>query len=123
MGTTSAIADRFNILNNLTTFTPVSLDAQMVINNQNGGSCNGGDPTSVYQLAFEEGLVSSSCEQYIAYNLLHSPYPINTCMDCTYPPPAANESGTSNCYAVSSTKYYVSNYYSIRGVDQMKTEL
>lgn len=93
MGSTSAIADRFNILNNLTTITPVSIDAQMVINNQWGGTCNGGNPNEVYEAAHDHGLVHSSCEQYIAYNLQHSPHPINDCMDCSPPPPAANETG------------------------------
>ena len=64
MGSTSAIADRFNILNNLTTnsYTPISLDAQMVVNNQWGGSCNGGNPNEVYENAHDHGLVSGSCE-------------------------------------------------------------
>jgi len=36
-GTSSAIADRFNIMNNMTTtsntFTPVDIDAQVIVNN------------------------------------------------------------------------------------------
>lgn len=47
-GTTSAIADRFNIMNKLSTTTPVSLDAQVVVNAQAGGSCDGGNPGQVY---------------------------------------------------------------------------
>lgn len=31
-GSTSAIADRFNILNKLSTITPVSIDAQVIVN-------------------------------------------------------------------------------------------
>ena len=68
-GTTSAIADRFNILNDLNTPTPVGLDAQVVVNCQAGGSCDGGNPGDVYAYAFEYGLHHSSCMQYIAYNL------------------------------------------------------
>lgn len=48
MGTTSAIADRFNILNDLKTTTPVGLDAQVIIDFQAGGTCNGGNPAGVY---------------------------------------------------------------------------
>jgi hypothetical protein len=93
MGSTSAIADRFNILNGLHTITPVSLDAQMVINNQWGGSCNGGNPNEVYENAHDFGLVHGSCEQYVAYNLQHGARGINDCMDCSPPPPMANETG------------------------------
>jgi len=123
MGTTSAIADRFNILNNLTTYSPVSIDAQMVVNNQYGGSCNGGNPNEVYEAAHDYGLVHGSCEQYIAYNLQHSAQAINDCMDCSWPPPAANETGQEGCRAVDHKKYYVDNYYSVRGETQMKAEL
>lgn len=68
-GTTSAIADRFNILNDLKTPSPVGLDAQVVINCQAGGSCDGGNPGDVYEYANKYGLHHSSCMQYTAYNL------------------------------------------------------
>jgi len=68
-GSTSAIADRFNILNQLQTTSPVSINAQVVVNAQAGGSCDGGNPGQVYQYAHDTGLVSGSCEQYVAYNL------------------------------------------------------
>jgi len=65
-GTTSALADRFNIMNGLSTSSPVGLDAQAVINCEAGGSCNGGDPAIVYQHAHRVGLQHSSCMNYIA---------------------------------------------------------
>jgi len=68
-GSTSAIADRFNILNKLKTLTPVSINAQVVVNAQAGGSCDGGNPGGVYSYAHTTGLVSGSCMQYTAYNL------------------------------------------------------
>jgi cathepsin X len=123
MGSTSAIADRFNILNGLHTITPVGIDAQMVINNQWGGSCNGGNPNEVYENAHVNGLVHSSCEQYIAYNLQHSAHPINDCMDCSPPPPAANETGSDMCRAVEPTRYYIEHYYSVKGETEMKSAL
>jgi cathepsin X len=61
-GATSALADRFNILNDLKTPTPVALNAQAVINCYAGGSCNGGDPALVYEYAFNHGIPDSSCE-------------------------------------------------------------
>ena len=47
-GTTSALADRFNIMDNLSNPTPIGLNAQSIINAYAGGSCNGGDPAKVY---------------------------------------------------------------------------
>lgn len=47
-GTTSALADRFNILLKDASATPVALDAQVIINCRAGGSCNGGNPGGVY---------------------------------------------------------------------------
>jgi cathepsin X len=68
-GSTSAIADRFNIMTDLKVNSPVGLNAQVIVNEYAGGSCNGGNPGSVYTYARKHGLVHSSCEQYIAYNL------------------------------------------------------
>lgn len=68
-GSTSAIADRFNILTDLKVPSPIALNAQVIVNEQAGGSCNGGNPGRVYSYARSHGLVHSSCEQYIAYNL------------------------------------------------------
>jgi len=52
MGTTSSIADRFNIMLKNLAMTPVALDAQVVINCEAGGDCNGGDPGDVFEYAF-----------------------------------------------------------------------
>jgi len=41
----------------------------------------------------------------------------DTCRDCAGPPPAEGETGFEGCFAVAHEKYYVSEYYSIRGVD------
>jgi cathepsin X len=123
-GTTSAIADRFNIMNDLRTTTPVGLDAQVVVNCLAGGSCDGGNPADVYIYANEYGLHHSSCMQYIAYNLQgHECEGIDICRDCHGPAPDAGESGIENCAAVTDTKYYVSEFYNVKGVDQMKAEL
>jgi len=61
---------------------------------------------------------------YIAQNDLEGVCrDIDVCRDCTGPAPAAGESGIENCKAVSDTRYYVSEYYSLNGVDKMKAEL
>jgi len=123
-GSTSAIADRFNILNKDTNTTPVGLDAQVIVNCQAGGSCNGGNPGEVYLYAHLNGIPHSSCEQYTAYNLVDRMCEdIDVCRDCTWPPPPPGDDGLDGCRAIKPQKYYVSEYYSLSGVDEMKAEL
>lgn len=123
-GTTSALADRFNILLKDHNPTPIDLNAQVMINCEAGGDCNGGDPSGVYEYAFETGIPDSSCEQYTATNLGKSSCgPMDICKDCRGPPPAEGDDGQANCWAVDYKKYYVSDYYSVSGADKMKAEL
>ena len=123
-GSTSAIADRFNILDGDLNSSPVGLDAQTIVNCQAGGSCDGGNPAQVYKYAHNTGIPHSSCEQYTAYNLVdHMCEDIDICRDCTWPPPPVGETGLDGCVAVEHKKYYISEYYSLAGVDKMKAEL
>ena len=123
-GSTSAIADRFNILNGNMWSTPVGLNAQAIVNCYAGGSCNGGNPAKVYEYAHDNGIPHSSCEQYTAYNLVDNECTdFDLCRDCTWPPPPVGETGFENCTAVEHTKYYISEYYKVSGVDNMKAEL
>jgi cathepsin X len=48
---------------------------------------------------------------------------IDVCRDCTWPPPAEGDSGLENCWGVTDTAYYISDYYNVKGADQMKAEL
>jgi len=68
-GTTSALADRFNIMTNLSGPIPIALNAQVIVNAEAGGDCDGGNPAGVYQYARRHGIPDSSCEQYVALNL------------------------------------------------------
>lgn len=92
-GTTSALADRFNILTDLKNPTPIALDAQVIVNCQAGGSCNGGNPGGVYKFAYTDGIPDSTCEQYVAHNLGHGCKAIDKCKDCRGPPPPVGDSG------------------------------
>jgi len=123
-GSTSALGDRFNILTKGLNPTPIDLNAQVMINCNAGGTCNGGNPSGVYRYAYKNGIPDSSCEQYVAKNLdSNTCQPIDICKDCSWPPPAANETGQENCWAVDYKKYYVSDYYSLSGADKMKAEI
>ena len=97
----------------------------MIVNCQAGGSCDGGDPGTVYEWAYNNGMVHSSCEQYTAYNLQDRMCEdIDICRDCSWPPPAEGEDGLSGCTAVTPAhRYYVNEYYYVTGADQMKAEL
>jgi cathepsin X len=94
-----------------------------MINCEAGGDCNGGDPSGVYDYAYENGIPDSSCEQYEAKNLDHDCTDIDLCRDCTWPPPAPGEDLLKNCWAVPFKHYYASNYYGLSGVSKMKTEI
>ncbi len=87
-----------------------------MVNCKAGGDCNGGNPIGVYEYAYEQGIPDSSCEQYVAINLeKDSCDAIDRCKDCTPPVPMENETLQENCRAVDYKKYYVSDYYSVRG--------
>lgn len=97
-----------------------------MINCQAGGSCNGGDPSGVYDYAYQTGIPDSSCEQYIAKNLDKSDCtPFDICRDCRGPPPEEGQQPDyGNCWAVDNyKKYFVSDYYGLSGADKMKAEI
>ena len=85
-GTTSSIADRFNIKFGDKNPTPVALSAQVIVNCRAGGSCQGGNPGEVYEYAHYKGVPDSSCEQYVAENGDGKCTDLERCKDCTWPP-------------------------------------
>jgi len=123
-GSTSALADRFNILMKDHTATPVALSAQAIINCQAGGSCEGGNPGGVYSFAYHQGIPDSSCEQYVAHDLDKSTCgAIDLCKDCTWPPCPVGQTCQDKCWAVPYKHYYASNYYGLSGAAKMKAEI
>lgn len=65
-GSTSALADRTNIL--VKNAVSWELSPQVVMNCNAGGSCNGGDPAQVYEFAANHGIPHDSCQTYLAAN-------------------------------------------------------
>ncbi|CAI2362067.1 unnamed protein product [Moneuplotes crassus] len=129
-GTTSALADRFNILNwlrnNNTRAPQVGISAQSVLNCEAGGTCSGGQPASVYRFARTHGLAHASCENYIAHDVDDKELvctDFNVCRDCKGPAPKEGETGFENCWSVPYKRYYVSGYRQVIGADMMKEEL
>jgi cathepsin X len=62
--------------------------------------------------------------QYTAYNLVDRMCEaIDVCRDCIWPPPEVGDDGLSGCFPVEDTKYYITEYYHVRGAEAMKAEL
>ena len=117
-GPTSSLSDRLNILKN-NTWPRITLSPQVIINCHAGGSCNGGNPAGVYQYAYQYGIPDDTCQQYTAVNPAQfTCSPIQQCMSCF---DAAN---VTNCTVPSSfTRYKVSSWGSVSGVENMKEEI
>jgi cathepsin X len=128
-GTTSALADRFNILLKNKNPTPVGLNAQVIVNCEAGGDCEGGNPGGVWEFASDEGIPDSSCIQYVALDLGKQKEghrkceAIDKCRDCTWPPCDVGKTCLDKCWAVDYKPYYTSNYYNLRGAEKMKAEI
>lgn len=48
---------------------------------------------------------------------------ILTCKDCSWPPPAVNETGYENCHAVEHKSYKIAEYGDTHGNTEMKAEI
>lgn len=96
-GTTSALGDRFNILYKDHFSAPIDLNAQVMVNCNAGGSCNGGNPVGVYEYAYKKGIPDSSCMQYSATNIDYIDpnkdqcTDFDICRDCSGPAPPEGE--------------------------------
>ena len=123
-GTTSALADRINIAKK-GQWPQIALSPQVIINCDAGGTCDGGDPLSVYKFAKTHGIPEDSCQQYVAEDpKKFSCSAIQTCQNCQGPVPAAGHSGANNCWAqLSFPKWKVSEYGIVYGASKMKAEI
>jgi len=122
MGSTSALSDRFNIMNGPGYAPSMYLAVQNVISCGNEydkcGTCNGGDDLPVYKYAAEKGIPHESCNNYRAQNeecLADSTYD-SECYTCS--------PGLAGCYGVETYKRaFADEYGDCSGYDAMKAEL
>jgi len=127
-GTTSALSDRLSIQRarkGLSLFPEINLAPQVLVNQpEGGGSCNGGDAPGAMRYIHDHGIPDETCQAYQAKNDPHGwNIELNVCMNCV----PGNTSATFTPGVCSKqtdfTKYYVSEYGPVKGVDAMKAEL
>ncbi|EGR34021.1 papain family cysteine protease, putative [Ichthyophthirius multifiliis] len=123
-GTTSSLSDRINIARNKT-WPDTSLSVQAIINCNAGGSCEGGNPQTVYEFANNKGIPEESCQNYVSKDPVSADCSdIQRCMDCTRPIPTNTTVNPGRCWAVKNYKNWkVSQYGSVSGADKMKAEI
>lgn len=97
MGTTSALADRYNIANK-NRKSNWALSPQVILNCHAGGTCHGGDPSGVWEYAKEHGIPPDSCQNYSASNPLNKQCSgKSVCEDCSPPVPDKGKTDPEGC--------------------------
>jgi len=118
--TTSSISDRIKILRNAST-VDINLSPQALLDcgiEKGAGSCDGGSAINAFQFMQAYGITDDSCAPYMAVDYAFmSEYPCEEtmCRTCDR---------LGNCHAIANaTKYYVSEYGSVKGETNMMKEI
>ena len=104
----------------------INLAPQVLINENGGGSCSGGNSIGAYEYIYKNGIPDETCQIYVAHNNPHGSTnsSLNICENCV----PGNSSSTFTpgvCSPVTNyTKYYVSEYGLIKdGTNGIKNEI
>jgi len=126
MGSTSALADRWNIKQGKGALPQVMLSVQNVLSCGNDktycGTCNGGDDSGVYEYAKSYGIPHESCSNYMAVNTqCKDTSPVT---DTNKPGCYTCSPGRAGCTAISEyDKLFISKYGTCSGYEKMKQEI
>lgn len=105
-------------------FPRPTLSPQVIINCHAGGDCFGGDPSDVYAFGNSHGIPDDTCQQYKAKDPANESCSAEqVCKTCNPPVPSTGENGQDGCYATKPTLYWVSEFGSVSGADDMKREI
>jgi len=126
-GTTSALSDRLSIQRarkGESLFPEINLAPQVLVNEDGGGTCNGGSANGACRYIKWHGIPDETCQAYQAKNNPHDGNTeFNICMNCV----PGNTSATFTPGVCSKqtdfTMYYVSEFGPVSGIDAMKAEL
>ena len=126
-GTTSALSDRLSIMRGPgeKMWPEINLAPQVLINEDGGGTCNGGNAPGVMRYIEKNGIPDETCQAYQAKNNPHgsSKSDLNICENCV----PGNTSSTFTPGVCSKqenfTLYWVTQYGPVRGVSDMKAEI
>jgi len=126
-GSTSALSDRLSIQrggSSANMWPEINLAPQVLINENGGGSCNGGNAPGVMKYIQENGIPDETCQVYQAKNDPHGKNTeFNICYNCV--PGNTTETFTPGTCSEHKnfTKYWVTQYGPVSGADKMKAEI
>jgi cathepsin X len=127
-GTTSSLSDRLNILRiqsgKKDIWPEINLAPQVLINENGGGTCDGGDALGVYHYVHKKGIPHETCQAYQAKNDPHNGNTsLNICENCK-PGDTAETFTPGTCSQMTNyTLYWVKEYGACSGIDNMKSEI
>lgn len=126
-GTTSALSDRLSIqraVKGESLWPEINLAPQVLVNENGGGTCNGGSAPGAMRYIERNGIPDETCQAYQATNTPHPGHTeLNICENCV----PGNTTATFTPGVCSQqrnfTRYTVTQYGGVKGVDNMKAEL